>query len=141
MDVSANTHSARLTPAQSRLQGHRIDADERTQRELTRMLLVSGHSSGYAVILGAILISPVLLKPQLTSLYLYWLAYMSVFATVRMVAMRRYLAAGELVDWRKPLVGSSALTIVVSLGWMMLPLLRQVLCLFQIKRSGRHLFL
>jgi len=87
------------------------------------MLLVSGHSSGYAVILGAILISPVLLKPQLTSLYLYWLAYMSVFATVRMVAMRRYLAAGELVDWRKPLVGSSALTIVVSLGWMMLPLL------------------
>ena len=97
------------------------DTDERTQRELTRMLLVNGRYSGFAVILGAVLVGPVLMAPGMSTTYLYWLAYMCCFGVARMIAARHYLSPYEPASWRKSLFRYSALTILLSLGWLSLP--------------------
>lgn len=101
----------------------REDVRERASNELIRLLLENGRNSGVAVIIGCLLLAPVLLGSTEPAIYLSWLAYMTVFAVVRMSLVRVFLPAPQApFSWERVLAVYTVFSGLLAVGWVVLPL-------------------
>lgn len=121
MVASGSTHSAKiLTPVLPSTPASAA-TDDRARRELTRLLLENARVSGFAVIVGAALLAPVLTGFTLNLAYALWFGYMTLFALIRMGVTWFFLRDKAASDWRRQLAVFSGLTMVLTLGWTALP--------------------
>lgn len=122
MEGSSSTHSARILGGVPPTAQAPRDVSERAKHELTRLLLENARSSGYAVILGGLLISPALIGTGGRGAYFAWLTYMTVLALSRMAMLRLLLPEPKApFNWDNALVIFASFSAALSIGWVALP--------------------